>query len=88
MIKPKYIFTPVFLAWILCISAGSSAQIQLSKVARTVDLSSHLPQMTAVVTAENKGSSPVHSLQYAIESNLLSKLTFISANVRFLALFT
>ena len=86
--KPKYLFIHVFLAWILCISAGSNAQIELSKVARTVDLSSHLPQMTAVVTAENKGSSPVHSLQYAIESNLLSKLTFISANVRFLALFT
>ena len=62
-------------------SANSQVQIELSKVVRTLDLSSHLPQITSVVTVENRGSSTAHSFLYAISANLYSKLTFIAANV-------
>ena len=55
--------------------------IEISKVQRTVDLTSHLPHISSSITFENKGSASVQTLFLAVDPNLQSKLSFISALV-------
>jgi hypothetical protein len=55
-----------------------------SKVERKIDVSTHLVKLTATITLENSGKSPVKSFLYAVEPSLQNFLSFISANVSFL----
>ena len=55
--------------------------VEITKAQRTVDLSSHLPEITSVLTFENKGSSSVQNVLLAVDPALYSKLSYISASV-------
>jgi oligosaccharyltransferase complex subunit alpha (ribophorin I) len=57
----------------------SQAELVNSNVDRTVDLSSHLPKITNLITVENIGKSAVNSYIYIVDSNLQDSLSFIGA---------
>ena len=52
-----------------------------SKVQRTVDLTTHLPQITNTITLENNGKSSIRMFLYAVDRALSDKLSFIGASV-------
>ena len=61
--------------------ASVNSDIVLSNVDRTVDIATHLPKITSVVTVENTGKSAVRSFLFAVESGLSNDLSFFGAVV-------
>ena len=52
-----------------------------SKVERAIDLTTHLPKMSTVITIENTGSSSVKSFLFAVDSDLSAHLSIVAAVV-------
>ena len=59
-----------------------------SKVERTIDLTTHLPKISAVITIENTGSSSVKSFLFAVDNDLSAHLSIVAAVVSSLLLST
>ena len=58
-----------------------SSDVVINKVQRTVDLASHLPKITSSITVENGGGARLSSFLYAVDPNLIDRLSFIGASV-------
>ena len=52
-----------------------------SKVERTIDLTTHLPKISSLITIENTGSSSVKSFLFAVDSDLSAHLSIVAAVV-------
>jgi len=59
--------------------ASISADLVNTNVDRTVDLSSHLPKITNVITVQNTGSSSAKSYIYAVDSSVADSVSFVGA---------
>ena len=55
-----------------------------NKVERTIDLTTHLPKMSTVITIENTGSSSVKSFLFAVDNDLSAHLSIVAAVVSLL----
>lgn len=53
-----------------------------TRVARQIDLRSHLFKQVTSLTVENTGARPLSSFLYTVDTNLASKLAFVGAEVR------
>lgn len=62
--------------------ASISADLVNINVDRTVDLSSHLPKITNVITVENTGKSSVNSYIYAVDTSVADSLSYIGATIK------
>ena len=76
----------IFLSTILSVSCFASQEsvnpdVIIAKVARSVDVSTHLPRINSAVTLENNGKSAVRSFIYGVEPELADKLAYIGAVV-------
>jgi len=65
----------------LLVSAESSADLVNAKVERTIDLQSHLAQITNVITVENTGSAPQKSYTFVVEPAHAKHVAFIGAQL-------
>jgi len=66
-------------------SAGSdniNGDLVVSKVLKTVDLSSQLPKVSSSITLENTGKTTVNYFIYAVDPSLASQLAFVGALVK------
>lgn len=52
-----------------------------SKVERTIDLTTHLPKVTSVITLENTGSSSVKSFLVVVDASLKDYVAVVTALV-------
>ena len=59
-----------------------SGNVLLSRVARVLDLTTHLVKQKASITVENGGEGPLRSFLYTVEPSLANKLAYIGAQVR------
>ena len=76
-----FIFS-IILSVFCCLTHGAVDNgLVNSVVARSVDLSSHLPKIVTSITLENTGSSAVKSFIYAVENAQKEHLSFIAAMV-------
>jgi len=74
-----FIFS-IILSVFCCLTHGAVDNgLVNSVVARSVDLSSHLPKIVTSITLENTGSSAVKSFIYAVENAQKEHLSFIAA---------
>ncbi|CAF0790271.1 unnamed protein product [Didymodactylos carnosus] len=51
-------------------------------VERSVDLISHLPKYTIVITVENRGSKPVRTYEYYVESQYGNNVAYVGASAK------
>lgn len=66
-------------------SAGTdniSGDLAVSKVQKTVDLSSQLPKVSSSITLENTGKSSVNYFIYAVDPSIASRLAHVGALVK------
>jgi len=73
----------LFLLLVCCSTFGNmlvGANIVLTEVERTVDLTSQLAKITTVVTLENQGDSPVKDFLLAFPENELQHLSFLEVS--------
>lgn len=61
-----------------------NAEIILTKVDRTIDLTSQLTKITSQISIENKGGSPIRDFVLAIEEEVASHISFLDVSVRIL----
>ncbi len=59
-----------------------SKDLIFTRVARQVDLRSHLFKQDVSLTMENTGAHPISWFLYTVDTSLDSKLAFIGAEVR------
>lgn len=59
-----------------------SRDVVLSRVARVLDLTTHLVKQKASITVENGGEGSLRSFLYTVETPLANKLAYIGAQVR------
>ena len=72
----------LFLIVLSTINADSNADLVNAKVERTIDLTSHLAQITTLITVENKATSgSLKSYTYTIEPAHAKNVAFIGAHV-------
>jgi len=59
--------------------ASVNSDIVLSNVDRTVDISTHLPKISSVITVGNTGKGAVKSFLFAVDPNLSDDVSFVGA---------
>ncbi len=57
----------------------ASADLSLSNVVRTIDLTSQLVKMSHAITVANGGSSPAKSVHFVVDPALADKVAFVGA---------
>ena len=63
------------------------ADLIVTNVDRTIDLSTQIPKITSQVTLENKGSSAAREFLLAIEEDSASNLSYLEVTVRIILSF-
>ena len=79
------LLSTILLATCLASQESVNPDIVIAKVARSVDVSTHLPRINSAVTLENTGKSAVRSFIYGIEPELADKVAYIGAVVSIFA---
>jgi len=72
----------ILLASCLALQESVNPDVLIAKVARSIDISTHLPRINSAVTLENTGKSVVRSFIYGVEPELEDKIAYIGAVIK------
>ena len=61
--------------------ASGSASVAIKKVERTIDISSQLIKVNAIITYENNDAKPISSILFSSDPEWKGDLSFIAAKV-------
>ena len=73
----------LFLALLSGVRAAEevSGDVVVTRVARELDLTTHLVKQRVSITIENGGDRPLSSFHFIVDSNLVNKMAYIGATV-------